>query len=276
MPPEDHSAYGLTAASASEEEKQRLDQMHATFTRYFNRALSLTPITSRPKKILDLGCGSGAWAIQAASEFPDANIVAVDISPLPQRQLPPNVHFVLADLNKEWNFENDAFDLVHSRLVMAHLINGKGAILRASHLVKPGGFMVLEDLDLNSMVQTGGPATLSFVSKIIEVWASRKSDAEMGRKFSAFLNATGCFSDIQAREVAAPFCGTDPDEAVNQFGQGIKDAWIKVSEDPRLRAFGFTEPMVQQQKEELTRADCKTVLNVHFCWAQRKNEGVQP
>ncbi|KAF7374725.1 Methyltransferase str3 [Mycena sanguinolenta] len=50
-------------------DSERLDTMHNTIAR----------------KIIELGCGSGAWAIQAAKQFPDAQVVAVDQSPLPDR-----------------------------------------------------------------------------------------------------------------------------------------------------------------------------------------------
>jgi tRNA1Val (adenine37-N6)-methyltransferase len=35
--------------------------------------------TSNPKKILDVGCGTGLIALQLAQRFPSSNITAIDI-----------------------------------------------------------------------------------------------------------------------------------------------------------------------------------------------------
>ncbi|KAJ7040051.1 S-adenosyl-L-methionine-dependent methyltransferase [Mycena alexandri] len=265
----DRHTYGLTTASECEQEESRLAHMHAAFTRYLDGALSLTPVAASLKRILDLGCGSGAWAIQAALKFPDAQVVAIDMSPLPHCELPPNVNFVLANLTEDWTLEMEAFDMVHSRLVMSHVVNGEDAIRKAAQLVRSGGLMIIEDFDLNSMVQTGGPATCAFVKKVIELWASRKADAEIGRKLSGIIKSTGCFFDVQVRKVPAPLCGTGHGEPMNELGRALKNSWIRVSEDRRLRALGLMEGMAQQQKEELIQADCMTVMDVYFCSAQR-------
>ncbi|KAG5718712.1 hypothetical protein E4T56_gene16591 [Termitomyces sp. T112] len=62
----------------------RLDELHNGIKAYFKGALAFTDIKN-PKAILDVGAGSGAWAIQAAQQYPDATVVAADISPLPDR-----------------------------------------------------------------------------------------------------------------------------------------------------------------------------------------------
>ncbi|KAJ7244835.1 S-adenosyl-L-methionine-dependent methyltransferase [Mycena rebaudengoi] len=74
-----------------------------------------------PRRIIDLGCGSGAWAIQAALQFPDAQVIGLDMSPHPDRQLPRNMSFQLGDLTKELNLEPNSFDIVHASLVMCHV-----------------------------------------------------------------------------------------------------------------------------------------------------------
>ena len=41
----------------------------------------LAPI-KKPKRILDVGTGTGSWAIDIAEEFPDAEIIGNDLSPI--------------------------------------------------------------------------------------------------------------------------------------------------------------------------------------------------
>ena len=47
----------------------------------FGGKLFLAPIKS-PKRVLDLGTGTGIWAIDIADMFPEAKIIANDLSPI--------------------------------------------------------------------------------------------------------------------------------------------------------------------------------------------------
>ena len=40
--------------------------------------LHLAPIKDDPHKILDLGTGSGIWAIDMAEKYPSASVIGVD------------------------------------------------------------------------------------------------------------------------------------------------------------------------------------------------------
>ncbi|KAJ7137314.1 hypothetical protein C8R46DRAFT_1138165 [Mycena filopes] len=158
---------------------------------------------------------------------------------LPKRKIPENIQFVLADLTKEWEFELGAFDVVHARLLLTHVPNPEEVMSRALQLVKPGGLIIIVDLDYSSTVQTGGPVTRAFASQLTEVWASRNADVEFGRKLAPLIEATGAFSDVEVHKVSTPFFGTDhPDEAVNQLVRQLKATCIHGVQDRRLRELG--------------------------------------
>lgn len=40
------------------------------------------PLAVKAPRVLDIGCGSGIWAIQMADEHPEASIVGMDVSPI--------------------------------------------------------------------------------------------------------------------------------------------------------------------------------------------------
>ncbi|KAJ7430914.1 S-adenosyl-L-methionine-dependent methyltransferase [Mycena latifolia] len=172
--------YIMLPASVAADECQRLDDMHAGFRQYFGGQLCLGPIAEeRPGKIIDFGCGSGAWAIQAAVQFPDAEVLAVDISPLPDRTLPSNVVFARADVTKELNFDPKTFDIVHCCLVVTHIQNARDAIERVARLVRPGGLLLLEDMDMSRLRETAGPTVHRIVSRFMESMAARGGDPEI-------------------------------------------------------------------------------------------------
>ncbi|KAF7374740.1 S-adenosyl-L-methionine-dependent methyltransferase [Mycena sanguinolenta] len=161
---------------------ERLDTMHNTIARYFGRELGPAPLDGmHPSKIMELGCGTGAWAIQAAKQFPDAQVVAVDQSPLPDRILPPNLKFHRADVTQKLGFEDETFDIVHARFLMAYVVDGPDALLRASRLVKPGGLLLIEDADWTSLAESGGPATRQALYKYKEIQDRRGVDVGRGR-----------------------------------------------------------------------------------------------
>lgn len=54
------------------------------------------------------------WAVGEA--FPSATVVGVDLSPIQPLWIPPNVEFIVDDIEDEWVYPND-FDFVHLRVV---------------------------------------------------------------------------------------------------------------------------------------------------------------
>ena len=64
---------------------------------------------------MDVGCGSGAWAIEVADDFPTANVIGIDLSPIQPADVPQNCEFIVADLNQGLNFDDDSMDLVQGR-----------------------------------------------------------------------------------------------------------------------------------------------------------------
>ena len=50
-----------------------------------------------PRKILDVGTGTGRWAIEMADEFPQAQVIGTDLSPIQPTIVPPNVRFYVED-----------------------------------------------------------------------------------------------------------------------------------------------------------------------------------
>jgi methylase of polypeptide subunit release factors len=53
--------YGLPI---DEEELDRIDMSHAKYVILLEKRLFLAPITPSPQRILDLGTGTGIWAIE--------------------------------------------------------------------------------------------------------------------------------------------------------------------------------------------------------------------
>jgi ubiquinone/menaquinone biosynthesis C-methylase UbiE len=99
-------------------------------------------------RCLEVGAGAGTIAVWLADRVaPDGIVVATDIDttflePLRSDRLEVWEHDVVADA-----LEHDAFDIVHTRNVLVHLPERESVLERLSEAVKPGGWLLVEELD---------------------------------------------------------------------------------------------------------------------------------
>jgi trans-aconitate methyltransferase len=77
--------------------------------------LFLAPIEN-PSAVFDVGTGTGIWAMDCADDYPDAQVLGIDLSPIQPSFVPPNLQFEIFDLEEPWD-RNAQFDLVHTRLM---------------------------------------------------------------------------------------------------------------------------------------------------------------
>ncbi|EGR45584.1 uncharacterized protein TRIREDRAFT_110877 [Trichoderma reesei QM6a] len=73
------------------------------------------PIKKPPTKVLDVGTGTGIWAIDMSDAYPSAEIIGTDISPIQPTWVPPNCIFHLEDAQLEWTYPPESFDFIHIR-----------------------------------------------------------------------------------------------------------------------------------------------------------------
>ena len=68
-----------------------------------------------PQSILDIGTGTGIWAIEMGDLYPSAQIIGTDLSPIQPQWVPPNVQFEVDDAELEWLYPKASFDMIHAR-----------------------------------------------------------------------------------------------------------------------------------------------------------------
>ena len=77
--------------------------------------LHWAPIGTDPHKVLDLGTGTGIWAIDFADEFPSAEVIGTDLSAIQPSWVPPNCKFEIDDAEADWTWSENTFDYIHNR-----------------------------------------------------------------------------------------------------------------------------------------------------------------
>lgn len=123
-----------------EPEQDRLDMIHHVFYRLIGDRLFLAPIDPDGKRILDLGTGTGIWPIQLGDEHPGAElIVGNDLSPIQPRWAPPNVKFLVDDIELDWA-EPEPYDYIHCKYMAGSIKDWPRLVRQVYDNLKPGGW----------------------------------------------------------------------------------------------------------------------------------------
>ncbi|KAI5782588.1 S-adenosyl-L-methionine-dependent methyltransferase [Geopyxis carbonaria] len=125
-------------------EQERIDLHHHCLTWHFGGELHLAPLRN-PRRILDIGAGSGLWCISIAEEFPEAEVVGIDLSVIDPPWTPPNVLFVVEDAEDPWTCPPGHFDYIHLSSMTGCIQSWPQLLRQATAALAPGGFLELVD-----------------------------------------------------------------------------------------------------------------------------------
>jgi ubiquinone/menaquinone biosynthesis C-methylase UbiE len=129
-----------------EQEQDRLDLLHHIFLLILGGKLHDAPLPRPPQRVLDIGTGTGIWAIDFADENHGAEVVGTDLSPIQPTWVPPNVKFYIDDAEAEWVYGADeAFDFIHCRTMSGSISDWDRLVRQAYAHVQPGGWVEFQE-----------------------------------------------------------------------------------------------------------------------------------
>lgn len=135
-----------------------MDIQHHVWTLLLDGKLYLAPLPSEAGKVLDIGTGTGIWAIDFADEHPGATVLGVDLSPTQPEWVPPNCRFEIDDVSLDWTWHNDEFDFVHLRTMFGSFTDWQHVFNEAFRVCKPGGYV--EDFEASAdLISDDGTVT---------------------------------------------------------------------------------------------------------------------
>jgi len=128
------------------------------------------PIDSNPQNILDVGTGTGIWAIDVADKYPSAQVIGTDISPIQPSWVPPNCKFEIEDCQLEWTFPENHFDFIYMRTLFGSIADWPALYKEAFKAIKPGGWF--ENFEFDNTVRSDSPIVAKDPDHVFHKWTS--------------------------------------------------------------------------------------------------------
>jgi hypothetical protein len=127
-----------------------------------------------------------------------------------------------------------SFDLVHLRFQVSPLGRGPEQVAIASRLVKPGGWVVLEDVETGTWREHPlAPAAAHLRTLIIEAFARSGGDANAGRRLVEYLRGAGIQPEMAAECLALP-PGHPYLQLTLQFATALRPRLLPLVEEAEL------------------------------------------
>lgn len=185
--------------------------------------------------MLDVGTGTGIWAIDFADAHPDAEVIGTDISPIQPSWIPPNLQFQIDDCTQDWTFPPNTFDYVHMRYLVGSIADWHALFAQAFAALAPGGH--LESLE-------GSPSMESDDGTV----DPRSAMGQWGRFFLEGGRATGRSFAVVADGVQRAAMEAAGFVDVQEWDYKVPiGPWPR---DRRLRELGSVAQLTLQEDEE--------------------------
>ncbi|EMR67143.1 putative umta methyltransferase family protein [Eutypa lata UCREL1] len=149
------AAYGRPYYSAGniflpfdETEQRRLDSLHRLLRVCLDGELTVVARIMWMDRIevVDIGTGTGRWAVEMAARYPGATIIGMDIAPIQARLVPENVRFEIADVETPWGIEPGTVDFIQVRALAGMIRDWPALAAQAFEKLKPGGLFEITDI----------------------------------------------------------------------------------------------------------------------------------
>lgn len=115
---------------------------------------------SEVHRVIDLACGPGGWALDVAYDYPEMEVVGVDISERmiayataqAQVQQRENVSFRMMNILEPLDFPEQAFDLVNARFIQGFMRYENWPIFfqECKRVLRPGGILRLTEVQMGT------------------------------------------------------------------------------------------------------------------------------
>ncbi|TDZ65067.1 Secondary metabolism regulator LAE1 [Colletotrichum trifolii] len=242
-------------------EIDRLDLQHNLFLKTFDDRLGTAPPNdkdSKVKRVLDVGTGSGLWAIDFGDEHPEAEVTGVDLSAVRDTFVPPNVKFEVDDVEEPWTY-SEPFDYIHSRIMTGSITDWEKYIRNCYDNLALGGYLELNEIDASPVSDDGTIDNTAITKSVDLTFQAMEIFGSPFQEFSRFekvLKDIG-FDNVHIQQFKWPTNSWPKDPKHKELGLWVYDTIAYNLESfmmaPLTRALNWTKEEVLVLATEMRR-----------------------
>ncbi|KAH8591852.1 S-adenosyl-L-methionine-dependent methyltransferase [Bisporella sp. PMI_857] len=259
-----------------EREQQRLNSQHGLL--FDANRLHKAPL-QRPLNVLDVGTGTGRWAIAFAEAYPSAAVTAVDISPdVMPTWTHPNCEFFVEDAENGLGMGNEEFDYVHVRLLHGFR-HPTRFIKHAWEALLPGGYVEITEfefpLQFHDPEKAKNSALRTWSTNVMKGSLGLGIDLTIASKILEMLQDRG-FEDIEESISAWPIGAWPKQKGRKALGTLLQEYWLET-----LTAFAWrplremdwhkeeTQCLLAKMRTEVCSQQIRASMHVRTFWARK-------
>ncbi|KAJ1338005.1 gliotoxin biosynthesis N-methyltransferase [Microdochium nivale] len=273
------SANGIYHLPNDIQEMDRLELQHLIWIEIAGGRYHLAPLSeTRLTHVLDIGTGTGNWAIEFANLHPEVRVIGTDLSPIQPDWIPSNCEFFVDDAAKPWVF-HERFDYVHTRALAMGIADWDHIIDQGYKVLQPGGFIEMQELSIPLVSPDGtvveGSALWTWGRKVRDVCGRLGIDSEAAVKHADRLRARG-FENVHEVHLLCPLGPWAKGQREKRLGyMARKDLYEGIDAiSKRLFIAGGdsaeqVDLFLARCKEELLDPSIHIGLDLRFIWGQR-------
>ncbi|KAI5811597.1 S-adenosyl-L-methionine-dependent methyltransferase [Peziza echinospora] len=260
-----------------EAEHERLLLQHRTLQSVFEGRLIFPPVNN-PKKILDCGCGSAAWATEVAERFPESEVIGIDLSPhMAPDPTPYNFWFQIDDLNKPFTFQEGDFDLVHSRFVSPgiELARWKTYARDCFRVLKSDGWLQMVEFYYNVQSDNGSLTDDHALRRWSEMYLrahDETRDLRAPLRFQHMFEQAG-FVDVETKMIPIHLNGWSNNPQDRAIGEAFKEVFYctlsALGLHPLIDTLGMSlndaQILIANARHELESLSYRPYLGLYCC-----------
>ncbi|KAF5021876.1 hypothetical protein F66182_6067 [Fusarium sp. NRRL 66182] len=269
-------------APNDDRQSESMDITHHYLMLLLDNKLFLAPLKDNIESVLDVATGTGIWAIDFADEYPNAEVVGTDLSPIQPSWVPPNVKFELEDATQTWTFPHDHFDFIHIRYLFGSVQDWNALFKEAYRHCKPGGWIQSCEIDPPFYSDDGSVDD----DYGIQTWNElvREGGKRTGRSFCVVeeglqvpgIKATG-FVDIQEANYKVPVGSWAKDTHLREVGQFLRSTMENDAEGYTTLLWSQVMAWPQEEYQVFMMAFRKALKNkkyhgymkLRYVWARK-------